>query len=761
MAKTTCSGYNKTVAHAFPIGGPEAARLVAEQSGKLCPVELYHTQSDQKRLFLGSEIIAPYVHTPVASVSDLTGVYLRTSRGVWRGDSVFVSGDGCTYTVVTGYGTGAVWRRDDTSAVQKYAGVIVQPTISTGYLSIGVSGDGLYGLYSVDQPSILQQYTFAGGNFALTDNAINYLLATNTGDGAKLTVSTNRNDVEGNFRTVIPIVTLPVDNGEVHQMSWAEGGHAMPEKHGNFLINNFRFVRDGLAGGLMLGEASGRAVTLTAGKVWYGGISSINLDAFDSRSGSNFWLYEDRGTGWVRYLTGQYNNTSYQSTSGFAELQNTNRYAINWIYRTVGDDVRCLSVLGTADYDLASAEAAGVPARLPPIIPAHAILVGKIVAAKNATGAYKIYSAFDTAFGGGGGGVSDHSQLSNLQGGSAGEYYHSTSDQYSTWSKITESGGLPLWNGSGWPGGGSNTGINSVNVYNTPTGYLTSTNTQGAINQLYTGKQDVLTNSSSLAKITTSSSGCPLWDGGSWPVSVSFLESGQYTIASGCGCAGVGTTQQTKRIAFGNNGRIAWNNNSGFWSGNGGQWSIASKVMAVATPSSNYPTICRIGGFDGADNAMILRYRRDQNPINVEFYCAIAGVLYHFNSTTGVAFDCLPHKLVATSNGTPTGLKVYLDGNLLSGNIVDEGVVNIGLPKMYIGGDPNENTGWNGFIDELAIFAGSTLSQTQISEWQTSTNNTWPITPTWYLNFSSGWVTDGIGGAVGDGTSFFDGFQII
>ena len=248
MAKTTCSGYNKTVAHAFPIGGPEAARLVAEQSGKLCPVELYHTQSDQKRLFLGSEIIAPYVHTPVASVSDLTGVYLRTSRGVWRGDSVFVSGDGCTYTVVTGYGTGAVWRRDDTSAVQKYAGVIVQPTISTGYLSIGVSGDGLYGLYSVDEPSILHQYSFDSQEFVLTDNQVNYLLATNTGDGAKLIVTTDRNTVEGNFRTVIPILTLPVDNGEIHQMNWDCAGHALPEKHGNFFINNFRFVRDGLAG---------------------------------------------------------------------------------------------------------------------------------------------------------------------------------------------------------------------------------------------------------------------------------------------------------------------------------------------------------------------------------------------------------------------------------------------------------------------------------------------------------------------------------
>jgi len=380
----------------------------------------------------------------------------------------------------------------------------------------------LYGLYSVDQPSVLQQYNLAGGTFYLTDNVVNYLLATNTGDGAKLTVSTNRNDVEGNFRTVIPVVTLPVDNGEIHQMTWAEGGHAMPEKHGNFFINNFRFVRDGLAGGLMIGEASGRAVTLTAGKVWYGGISSINLAAFDSRSGNNFWLYEDKGTGWVRYLTGQYNNTSYQSTSGFATLQNTNRYAVNWVFRTVGDDTRCLSVLGTADYDLTTAQEASVPSKLPPIIPAHAMLVGKIIVGKNATGAYKIYSAFDTAFGGGG--VSDHQQLSNLQGGATNEYYHSSSGQYSTWSKITESGGLPLWNGSGWQSSFS------------PTGYLTSTNTQGAVNQLYTGKQDVLSNSSSLAKITTSTSGCPLWDGGSWPVSISFVESGQYTIASGGNC---------------------------------------------------------------------------------------------------------------------------------------------------------------------------------------------------------------------------------
>lgn len=67
----------------IPLSGTEAQR--ASASASILTNEV-HSTSDQKRLFLQNEVIAPYWHGDVASEAAMTALSSST-RGVWRGDS--------------------------------------------------------------------------------------------------------------------------------------------------------------------------------------------------------------------------------------------------------------------------------------------------------------------------------------------------------------------------------------------------------------------------------------------------------------------------------------------------------------------------------------------------------------------------------------------------------------------------------------------------------------------------------------------------
>lgn len=92
--------------------------------------------------------------------------------------------------------------------------------------------------------------------------------------------------------------------------------------------------------------------------------------------------------------------------------------------------------------------------------------------------------------------------------------------------KISQSGGLPTWNGSAWPGGSSSGGDMFKAVYDPDgdgkfayavlpaAGTVAGTYAAGDDSRFHTH-----TNATSLAKITESS-GLPLWNGAAWPSAV-------------------------------------------------------------------------------------------------------------------------------------------------------------------------------------------------------------------------------------------------
>jgi hypothetical protein len=84
-------------------------------------------------------------------------------------------------------------------------------------------------------------------------------------------------------------------------------------------------------------------------------------------------------------------------------------------------------VYGQGDYTQAQADLAQPPATLPGLLAAYASLVAKIEIIKNAAAFLSIQSAWETTFVPAT--VTSHNDLSGIQGGAAGDYYHITGTQ--------------------------------------------------------------------------------------------------------------------------------------------------------------------------------------------------------------------------------------------------------------------------------------------------------------------------------------------
>jgi hypothetical protein len=140
---------------------------------------------------------------------------------------------------------------------------------------------------------------------------------------------------------------------------------------------------------------------------------------------------------------------------------------VNWIYRSLVEDEIDI-VLGTGDYTLAQAEASSLPA-IPEYLAAFYVLCGRIIVQRNASTASAIESVVSTTFNQGA--VSSHNDLSGLQGGTSGEYYHLTSAQHTAF-------GIATSITTGTPASGGASGTAGQVLYDTTYLYVcTATNT--------------------------------------------------------------------------------------------------------------------------------------------------------------------------------------------------------------------------------------------------------------------------------------------
>lgn len=328
--------------------------------------------------------------------------------------------------------TGFVYSRtevDDIIAQRvAFAGTYTLPTFtpSGGNMIVG-TGEYMFAT-GTDGAAPFVRYTLNGGTFALTQNAVNFIIADYNGGAPLIRVSTTNSDVD-NLK-IYPIALVTYDGTNVGYVDLAQGARGLPNKIALMLARTQRIVIE--PGGLVLGESGTRNVTLTTGRAWYVGTSSA-LSSFTSATHEMEFYYHVSGV-WTSTTVTQYNNSQYDDGTGLQTLSGS-RYAVNWIYRTLAQNqTKCFMVLGSGNYTLAQAQVSAIPSGLPSEIVASSVLVGRIIVQNGDSVAQRIDSAFATTFTSAG--VTDHGGLSNLQGGTTAEYYHLTSAQHATLTAI-------------------------------------------------------------------------------------------------------------------------------------------------------------------------------------------------------------------------------------------------------------------------------------------------------------------------------------
>jgi len=197
-----------------------------------------------------------------------------------------------------------------------------------------------------------------------------------------------------------------------------------------YLRLNFPFHREDPpegSGGLILGESGTRNLTMSAGNLWHG-FNVYTLSAIDTSVSGNFDTHYQRSGGGFNTTHGvtQWPNDKYDDGSGTLVTMTNNRYACLWVYIDASDNELDV-IYGRAQYTtLAQAEEEGIPTT-PDHLTYHGRLIGRIIFQKSAATATVIESAFENVFSAAS--VNNHNQLSGLQGGTSGEYYHLTATE--------------------------------------------------------------------------------------------------------------------------------------------------------------------------------------------------------------------------------------------------------------------------------------------------------------------------------------------
>lgn len=302
--------------------------------------------------------------------------------------------------------------------INKYSGVVTTPTYTDNLNGTIYIHPVTINIYT--DPfgrTLVKQYRVTGNTFTLSDEMINYVYIDYNSGSPLIINTTTRDDVTNTKLTnKVALFRIYRSGTVLHIIGWDSYGTALAEKLVLKSVDLKTFER---VSGLALSETATRIINISAGNVYYG-VTMQSLLPVISNVNNVYFCYHSAGNWNISTTINQYNNTQYDNGIDLVTLL-ANRYAVNWVYRGIEDETHAYVVLGAGDYTLAQAQASQPPA-VPALISSHAILVGRIIVQKSATTATQIDSAFSIVFSPSG--VQEHNDLSGIQGGISGEYYH-------------------------------------------------------------------------------------------------------------------------------------------------------------------------------------------------------------------------------------------------------------------------------------------------------------------------------------------------
>jgi hypothetical protein len=468
------------------------------------------------------------------SVTDnLGGYYLPLSGGTVTGGTQYTSGltantlSATTYynlptdIRVTGgtYSNGSLTFTNNTggtfnilTSTNYSAGVISGATYSstgTGQVNLPAVKVALYNNANNIEPIVVYDVasgtTGSGGISGLTDNDTNYIVIDYNGGSPIYKVLDNDGTVN-NSSIVLFMIIYRLGNF-VHTLEFGNYGAGLPEKLNNRILQTDRFARES---GLSLGlSGSTGIVTLTSGVAWNGSYRQ-SLVAVNSQDDIFFKNYHSGGT-WTYNTTGDTLNNTYYDNGTNIVVATSGKYLVNWYFRGQEINDHLYEVYGTNEYASVSEAQLSTEPLLPELITSHAFLTGRIIVQVGATTG-SVESSFVSVFQSTQ--VTSHNDLNAIQGGTAGEYYHLTSNQYN-----------------------NNAYVNVNNNFTTNQTITGNLNVTGGTQSIFSGNS-----SSDLVRITQTGSGNALViEDSSNPDSTPF-------VVDNSGNVGIGTTTPSTKL---------------------------------------------------------------------------------------------------------------------------------------------------------------------------------------------------------------------
>lgn len=306
------------------------------------------------------------------------------------------------------------------------AGVFgTEPTFTDNGNGTVTVGDVDILLYSVDDfTGTLKEYIVNGDTFTFTSDTEEYVVVDyNTGIPSMKKIT----DISLiNSSTVFRLFTVWRVGNVCHSFGFDALGRGLSNKLQDSQTFTTLYQR-GIAGGLDISETitpNPRTVLVSGGIVYTGAVKQTVGD-FDSSvdtmtevvHSSSVWAYTNKLV---------YNNTEYDAGVNVASL-GAGKYGVVWFYRSIGDAKQLFYVLGTQAYDNESLALQAQPRiDLPIMLKRHCMLIGRGVILSGATSG-NIQSSFNVTFNGYT--PMSHNDMTNIQGGTATQYYHLTSAQ--------------------------------------------------------------------------------------------------------------------------------------------------------------------------------------------------------------------------------------------------------------------------------------------------------------------------------------------
>lgn len=250
---------------------------------------------------------------------------------------------------------------------------------------------------------------------------------------------TTRTAFDWNWYTDFPLARVSYDGTTLRILNAYAHAEDTANLARRYLRLTMPFIREEApegSGGLEISEVATRQIAMSAGNIWHG-FNRYLLSAV--AAGTAFDTHYRRSGGGFNSTTGvtQYPNTQYDDGSGTLATMTNNKYACLWVFLDVSDGSLDV-VYGRDQYNSSALAQAETVPTTPAHLTYHGRLLGRIVFQKSAASATAVESAWTSVFMPTA--VSDHSLLSNLQGGTAGEYYHLTAAQYAA---LGTGGGTP------------------------------------------------------------------------------------------------------------------------------------------------------------------------------------------------------------------------------------------------------------------------------------------------------------------------------